>query len=587
MVTLPLEQTESELIDPERVLSVPATTGLANLINGQIVISDSDSLETRSGSQDDASIDLDTLLSGALSRQSEKYRAESLIRTDDAQVLHNLAQSLLLEMKFDEAISHLHRAIEVDGDFIPAWATLIKALLANGQEGDAVEEGENALKLFPESVLVMNALASAYSSVAKHDKAIELYSKLLRQNPGDFTARYNRAALHLTKRSHQMAIADLRRVLRDEPRFAPAYNAMGVCYLMQNATKKAEHWLEVATRLEPEPEWVRNLAHAYRKSGKQRDMIRTLEPHMERYPLDDEARELLAGAYRESGDRGQCLALLASLVARRDGPNETSAPRLLNNFGVVLAELGRVQPAIEYLQRSLSLAVFAPAFRNLARVLIGVGEIAEAKQLYDLRRDEYPDAFTAAFGARLQELAGNYKAATGLYREAVSRDAAAPIGYAGLSKLLCDIDGNYQEATEILQDGLANCGNNDVLLNNLAYAQLLSGDTVSGRRTLDRIAVKASLYFVEATRGLLLLKEGNVEEGARLYNLAKHLAIPKVKSLVEQKKRIELARYWIGQKRVEKAKDLLLSALDLKTDEKLFRREAEKLLEELQESPRS
>ena len=70
-----------------------------------------------------------------------------------------------------------------------------------------------------------------------------------------------------------------------------------------------------------------------------------------------------------------------------------------------------------------------------------------------------------------------------------------------------------------------------------------------------------------------------MQEGARLYNKAERMvADERLKNLVQLKKRLELGRYWIGKGNLQKAQDQLLSALQLRTEENVFRPQVEELL---------
>ena len=72
---------------------------------------------------------------------------------------------------------------------------------------------------------------------------------------------------------------------------------------------------------------------------------------------------------------------------------------------------------------------------------------------------------------------------------------------------------------------------------------------------LDKVRDVSNNVFLTATRGLFKLKEGDVEEGSRLYNLAATFAPNEtLRKNVLQKKHLELARYYLENNRQYDAK---------------------------------
>lgn len=101
------------------------------------------------------------------------------------------------------------------------------------------------------------------------------------------------------------------------------------------------------------------------------------------------------------------------------------------------------------------------------------------------------------------------------------------------------------------------------------------------RDILDKVKEENNIYLT-ATRGLLLIKEGNIDEGRYYYNRAISLASnnKNLAALVDQKKHLELARYNLDKGNWKEAIRLLKRGLSFKTKETLFKRKIEQLLEE-------
>jgi tetratricopeptide (TPR) repeat protein len=271
---------------------------------------------------------------------------------------------------------------------------------------------------------------------------------------------------------------------------------------------------------------------------------------------------------------------LSALVRHAEVEEPLALSRLCNNLGVALAESGDVDAGVEYLERSLELSdANATPFHNLARMYLTHHRIQKARILYERYGGHFPDAFTKAVGGRLRELEGDFVGAKELYRESIEVQPEEPYGYVGLSTLLCEVDDDYEQAVEVVREGLSHCPKEPVLLNNLGYAYLMLDQDREAREVLDRAKGGESSPYLSATRGLLLIKEGNIQEGTRLYNKAKLQANDVILArLIEQKKRIEIARYWFGQGKSTRALEELNSALQVEADEPIYKNQALRLI---------
>ena len=87
------------------------------------------------------------------------------------------------------------------------------------------------------------------------------------------------------------------------------------------------------------------------------------------------------------------------------------------------------------------------------------------------------------------------------------------------------MDGGYDFAIAVLRKGFDKWGDNPIIINNLAYAHLLRGETVPARLLLELIPKSASRRpYIAATEGLLLLSEGKIDDGDRSYRRAEGIA---------------------------------------------------------------
>lgn len=570
MVIESVEHSRSELIEPRRLFPVRVATGQSDLTGSEVNFEIGNTV-TFAGETDDSFEMVDSQFGGHLSRQIDLYRFDLARNPDSPHALNNLGRALLNQDHPNEALVYLERAIAISSKLVEVHANIVRALTALGRIADAREAAEALIREEPNSPLALSVLAHVYACGGSPTKAIDTYSKILERSRDDFASLYNRGVQFLLRGNRHKAIGDLRRASSIRPRLASPHNALGVCYALEGSLKKAIRYFRASSAMAPIAEATRNLSMALVIANEPEEALVVLEKHVTRFPGDVETRERLASTLRELGQRGRSVTELLPLLREAEEAQTETLPRLYNNVGVVMTEQREFEKGARYLELSFRLRPNEIVFENLARVLIADRQLARATAVYETCRDIYRTAFTDAFGARLAELAGRYDQAMLLYHSAIDIGSDEPHGYAGLSKLLVDIDLDPEASIALLEAAMPRCPRNLALLNNLAYSYLMADRAASARRILDEVQDVSGPYSLVATRGLLKLHEGDLKEGSRLYNEAARLAADDhARALVEQKKWIEVCRYWLKRANFPRAKRALASARKSDAEEDLF-----------------
>jgi tetratricopeptide (TPR) repeat protein len=92
------------------------------------------------------------------------------------------------------------------------FLTVLPAAVAAEDYLDYYEQGEFALR------------------VQKWDRAIELFTKSIKDNPNFFVAYHNRAIAYSKKGEYDKSIADLKKAVQLNPDYPDAYGLMGLVY---------------------------------------------------------------------------------------------------------------------------------------------------------------------------------------------------------------------------------------------------------------------------------------------------------------------------------------------------------------------
>lgn len=239
---------------------------------------------------------------------------------------------------------------------------------------------------------------------------------------------------------------------------------------------------------------------------------------------------------------------------------------ILNNIGVTYSRQTRVREAAEYYEVSVREAPNRIAILNYAKALLSSDNALSAaawlKNWEALRGDSFDWGWTlsvALFRARLF-------ADAAAEMEHIRHDAP-PDKVVGVTALLIATyaDGlhDFARAIDIGTEAIKTHSDAPVLYNNLAYALLLSGLTRSAADILAQVDPAAfeegdSAVALRATTGLLLLSQGDIEAGTRMYERALAAADSEtLRERVKVKRDLEVARALIRADRFDEAARLL------------------------------
>ncbi|MBI4965551.1 MAG: tetratricopeptide repeat protein [Desulfomonile tiedjei] len=89
--------------------------------------------------------------------------------------------------------------------------------------------------------------------VEKWDRAIEMFTKSLQDNPNFFVAYHNRAIAYSKKGEYDKSIADLKKAVQLNPDYPDAYGLMGLVYEIMKDYPAAVQVYKEALALEKRP----------------------------------------------------------------------------------------------------------------------------------------------------------------------------------------------------------------------------------------------------------------------------------------------------------------------------------------------
>ncbi|MFH0812447.1 MAG: tetratricopeptide repeat protein, partial [Pseudomonadota bacterium] len=124
-------------------------------------------------------------------------------------------------------------------------------------------------RLTPDTVSILNGLASAYANLCQFAEAEQYLHKSLLINPHHITNLENLGQLYLDTEQYHKAFSCYRRILKDDPENQTAYFGMGRYYEQMRNVEKAREYYGKVIRLNPETPLGK----------KAREIVSSISPH--------------------------------------------------------------------------------------------------------------------------------------------------------------------------------------------------------------------------------------------------------------------------------------------------------------------
>jgi Flp pilus assembly protein TadD len=219
-----------------------------------------------------------------------------------------------------------------------AAALLLAAGCGARQHHDSVQASGEALRL---------ELAELYVTKGARHAAVPLLQRVLADNPHDVRARVLYGSVLRDLGLYPQAERELAFALDTEPRYAPAYAAMGILCDLKREPERALRYHARAVQLYPHnAAWLNNLGFSLYLAGRTSDAIRHFEQALALDPSMVIAYNNLGFAYGRRGDLER---------AERTFRSALSEAATLLNMALVHEERGDVSTAEALRERAYTL----------------------------------------------------------------------------------------------------------------------------------------------------------------------------------------------------------------------------------------
>ena len=494
-----------------------------------------------------------------------RSRRDVELHPDSARAHTNLAIALMKHAQLDQAEEVLNRALELNPEDYVALNNLALLRISQERLDDAVRVYEQIRSSNLQNAVPLISLAHVEIRRQNFIRAADLLAEAIKIDDKSILAKYQLAMVLLRLEKVHQSITLLRQATQQHVRVPELHQALGVAYLLARDLRRSERSFGAALALNPSmSSAVHGLANLYFAKGEFEKAVTVLQDFLNGTPNDLQARELLARGLVQVAQPHRARTQLQQVMTalKSDDPSSRiEIARISNNIGFTYALEGSYSDAKAWLEKSIEInPSCSPApYSNLAQIYFSQGQPRVALQVLEKQARYFP---TDVYGALFREVAwmliGDFEQAANELQALLNRADPPSQAYADLGWILCDWRRDKDAAIAVLEKGAARYPNDVFILNNLAYAYLMRGQTQLALAVLERVPEgNDQIVQLVATRGLLRLHEGDFQGAEALYREAEVIAsragMLEIARAVRQKKHLEMARAYLRLGNAEQA----------------------------------
>lgn len=263
---------------------------------------------------------------------------------------------------FPGAERSFRRGLEIDPENLDLHNALGWTLFQQGRSAEATEEYGKALAVNPDDVKANNNMALALTELGQLDEAALHFERSLAVEPTAEIHSDLGFVLDRQGRSEE-AVENYRKAIALDPDSASAHFNLAVSLLRRDELDEAEVQYREALRVKPTAETHNGLGFVLSKQGRIDEAIAQFKEAVVANPKYTAAYNNLAGNLIKQGKLDEAASYYQTSL------NEKPSAALHNQLGLVLAQLGRTDEAMQQFREALTMNPgHADARRNLEAI---------------------------------------------------------------------------------------------------------------------------------------------------------------------------------------------------------------------------
>lgn len=305
---------------------------------------------------------------------------------------NNLGGVLRDQHRYDEAVSHFERSLELNPINAGAMRNLAAMRLREGRDDEALQLYERALQLRPDDTMATVALGELYLRRNNRKQARTLFTDAAQRTPRNLLAWYNLGLMAMADGDAPQAVEALRRTVAIQDDLSEAHYQLAHALLsLGEPDQAANHFRKALAISGDNPKAMLGLGNALAAAGDDTGAIEQFRNAAKADPALPEAHYNLGIMHRLRGQSDEAMASLRQAIAL-DADFADAHFELAN----VLMQLGQLDDAARHYEAAITAKpTFAEAHNNLGVVRTAQDRADEAVAAHRKAleiRPEYTDA---------------------------------------------------------------------------------------------------------------------------------------------------------------------------------------------------
>jgi tetratricopeptide (TPR) repeat protein len=297
----------------------------------------------------------------------------------------------------DPAIGHLDYLLKQNPGDLHAQVRKAQIYGEQGNFAAAIEELNAVLRDRPHELRVRDFLGLLYEEMKDYERAIQAYQANIQIDPTFFDSILHLGFVSYRLKRNEEALSYLDQAVKLNPKRPEPYLLLGLTYFQMKEYQQAKARLEDGIHQDPSnAELHFNLGTAYDKLDRFDEVVKAMEQALELDPEHADALNYLGYSYADRGiNAEEAVSLTQQAVTLR--PHNGY---YVDSLGWALYKVGRIEEALEMMQRAVSLVPDDPViYEHLGEIFLLREEHEKAREawIHSLQLDSTNDALKQRF----------------------------------------------------------------------------------------------------------------------------------------------------------------------------------------------
>lgn len=495
---------------------------------------------------------------------------EAVKENENFRTLASLADLHFLRGNYPGAKKYYSKALHQNPNFISLYEKIIFIYLSEKNISKVEEYYKKLLSItnwrtdFMHNYILFKT--TFYEDEETTNELIALCYKGLKNDPKNYALINTLGLLYLKLQKEENALECFKGALKINSKYSHSLNNIGTSLSKSGRIEEAIKYYYKA--IENDPNYLtgyENLSQIYISIGKYSEALNVLKKaSANKLDLSHDWEHQMAWLYIKNDEFENAINWY-----RKQVENESDNHLLYNNLGYSLLRAGNIPLGERYLNRAVTLlnrkikkreAIDERsllAFYNLGRIAISNRDLNKVKDIINnIERFQKNNAFVDYLNGAIKNIEHDYESAKEYYLKALKKSYEIPEVYTDLAFIYESIEENYPEAIKLLREGIRKGNNQFLLVNNLIYALIESGELKQAEELLGQLPEDSSPLLI-ANRGLLSFKKNDFKKGEFYFKKAvKEFEGGHLENVAKQYWLLEKTRYYIRKNEQSNARDI-------------------------------